>query len=236
MNNAEFWARHVEDVFVPHLGAFREAVFKRVLPAFDNLSEEAQEMANEARRKLLTSASLETDPADLAEAAHEQGLYHYQVMSDVEQTLVNLIPVAIHHIVEQQQLFILRRELLLPDEERNGRLLKRDEFVKRLRSVGIDPAAFPSWACLEELRSVANAVKHADGSSVDELRTLRPDLWSPPAVRDHSTTWDLSKTAVYQPLGGQDLYITKSDLEKYFDHAERFWRDFTEALQTLRLR
>jgi hypothetical protein len=36
---------------------------------------------------------------------------------------------------------------------------------------------------------------------------------------------------VYQPLSGDDLYVTQSDLDKYFEAAEKFWRALEAELR-----
>ena len=51
------------------------------------------------------------------------------------------------------------------------------EFQKRLKDIGIDIVAFSSWTKIDELKQVANAVKHAEGDAVQRLHGLRPDFF-----------------------------------------------------------
>ena len=49
-------------------------------------------------------------------------------------------------------------------------------------NLGLSLRDLPQWDAVAELRLVANAVKHAEGESEQELRQLRPDLFVHPVA------------------------------------------------------
>jgi hypothetical protein len=57
-------------------------------------------------------------------------------------------------------------------------------------NIGIDLASLAAWAKIDELRSVANSVKHAEGGSARQLRQVRPDLFQSPAFAEIRPKWE----------------------------------------------
>lgn len=234
MRNALFWARYVRQVFLPELSFLQRTVLSRVLPAFDNIEAEAESAEEEAWERLSAVAGPDSDHAALAEQARDAGVDRYLMMKSVRQATVNLFAVAVHHLVEQQQLFLLRRELLTLDEADQHALLKTRELITRSSAAGVDIESLDGWQELEELRFVANAVKHAEGPAVDLLRSRRPDLFEHPSVRELGASLSLgARRKVYRPLFGEDLFVTDADLKRYFRVAEQFWRAYAERLDQL---
>ena len=77
-------------------------------------------------------------------------------------------------------------------------LIKWEEAKKRLLSVyGIKIEAFHSWNKINELRLVANTAKHADGTSCEELKRLRPEHFTYPALKE-----DESNQLLWERKGG----------------------------------
>ena len=106
--------------------------------------------------------------------AMEHRITVYETMFGVRQGVLNLLAVGLYHLFEQQQLFFLRRGLLSRAEKDVPALLKVDEFEKRLAECGVECRSFSCDGKLRELRTAANAIKHAKGKAGDELAKLRP--------------------------------------------------------------
>ena len=238
-NNGPFWGNYVNNVFLPYMRVVRDTYFTKLVPTFDDSSAEAEKVTEEVWERLGKRASSDSDPSDLAEAAHDAGVDHFLMLMSAKQTLANLHAVALHHLLEQQQVFLLHRELLHPTDEDDTTLLTRSQFVIQLKEQGIDPTTYDSWESLDDLRLVANSVKHGDGPSVEDLKKRRPEFFTHPQFRDQPL---ISRTnpvlmlqfhRVYQPLAGDDLYVSDDDLAAFFDSAEAFWneivRDFYAA-------
>lgn len=238
-NNGPFWADHVRNIFVAYLRVLRAVYLNRLSPAFSTASEEADTVSDEAWQRLGKHAAVVADPGDLAEAAIEAGIDRYVMLMDAKQMVANVFAVTLHHLLDQQQIFLLRRKLLHLGDEHNTKLHTRDRFIAELQAQGIDPTKYASWETLNDLRLVANAVKHGDGSAVESLKRRRPALFTHPANRQWYTEAGMDAMEmvqyhkVYQPLAGDDLYVTDEEIVEFFDAAEAFWeqiaRDFYEA-------
>jgi hypothetical protein len=82
-----------------------------------------------------------------------------------------------------------------------------------------------SWPMIEELRYVANAVKHAEGSATDKLKSLRPELFTDPVfanIRDFDGNSLFETRTVAAPLAGEDLFVSEDLLMKYAEAVESF--------------
>lgn len=233
--NAGFWARHFRCVNVRTIAGFRQAIYNKVLPGFESISAEAEAVAADEFERLGQMAAFDDlDVSDVAEGANQAGVAFYEMMSDGRQALLNILSVSLHHLLEQQLLLFHRRNLLRPTEKSENSLFTRPEALKRLAACGIDCTRFKSWPKREELRLVANTVKHAEGSSSRELYALRPDLFVSPFDRrmklDRRVA-RLSPRPVFTPLAGEDIYVTSEDLALYFDAASAFWNELADVLE-----
>ena len=239
MRNALFWAQYIRRVYLPEIGLLREGAFDRLLPclADERIGRDAEAAGQQTWERLSAIAGPDSDPDELAEHAQDAELVRFQMLTGLRQALMNLFAVALHHLLEQQQLFLLRRELLPPREEHQHALLKSREFITRSGEAGVEVTALSGWDDLEELRHVANAVKHAEGQAVELLRTLRPDIFLHPLLRGaHPDDLRTGRRRVYKPLFGEDLYVVEPDLERYFEAARRFWQSYAQSLERLEQR
>jgi hypothetical protein len=139
--------------------------------------------------------------------------------------------VALHHIFEQQILYFHRKQVLHHSEQSDPKLIDMREFKRRLSDAGVEYEALPSWRTIIELRLVANAVKHAEGCSAVELRTLRPDLFEHPTLRKMSSLARIGIPEVFMPLSGEDIYLAADDLEAYQIGICKFWEEFADAIR-----
>ncbi|MFZ0931512.1 MAG: hypothetical protein WAN11_23110, partial [Syntrophobacteraceae bacterium] len=100
--------------------------------------------------------------------------------------------------------------------------------------VSIDVTVFPTWPSLEELRLVANTIKHAEGGSAEALRGRRPDLFIHPAAREgEDSTATPFQSRVRKPLFGEDLYLTTDDFSRYVEGVITFWSELADAMEKL---
>ena len=229
--NALFWARYFQAEFVPQIRAITDALEKRVLPGFENIEEESNQVSEETWKKFMSMPGTgDEDPADFAEAAEQAGVSHYLLLDGIRQGMLNLFAVALYHAFEQQIMLFHRGEVLKPAEENDHALLTHSEFQSRLARSGVYIKTFSSWAKIEELRLVANVVKHAEGNSAKRLHTLRPDMFQKP----HLVQLELPKTRnsrIFQPLVGEDLYVSLTDIHDYRETLITFWQELSDAMQ-----
>lgn len=208
-----------------------EVLEQRFLPTFDAIDQEAKSATDaEWERLMHLQGDPDQDPSALAEQAFEVGLVHYEAMSDIRQSLLNTYAATLYHAWEQQLLAFHRREVLHPAEENDNALLNLKVFKERLNAAGIDITKLPTWNQINELRLLANAVKHADGSSADELKQLRPALFEHPSTTEFGLPQFQGVRRVYTPLSGDDIFVTLDALKSYCSALVQFWSELANVL------
>ncbi len=206
-------ARDVRVRVMPPLLAFNEDLFRDVLRAFDNLDERANEKANEFFNNY--PGNEYTDPGDVADWANDHSLAWWETMVSLRQSMVNLLAAGLYHLIEQQL-----GALSLDCAYERVRDTKLD-VVKTwyMTNLGIDLSSLEPWAKIDELRLIANSVKHAEGGSAKQLRELRPDLFQNPAFAhiraEMGASWFDRQEPLAMPLAGEDLFVTEDDLRNY---------------------
>lgn len=229
--NDRFWKRHFRQVFVAEIHALVAVLEDRLLPTFANVEGEANKKAEEEWERLGSLPGRDDiDMDDLAEKAFEVGLGHYGMMTGLRQGLLNMFAAALFHLYEQQIMSFHRREVLHPAEENDPQLLKPAIFQQRLLHQGIDVKRFACWQLLEELRLLANTVKHAAGESALKLHALRPKLFQAPDLDRLGLHGPLSSARVFAPLMGEDVYVSIGDLKCYAQAVEQFWEELLAVM------
>lgn len=207
-----------------------ETLERRLLPTFDTIEEEARALSEEVWESAMSEQSLgDDDPSEIAEAAQSFGIDHYMLLEGIRQGMINLYAAALYHVFEQQVFFFHRKEVLDPREAADSRLFSIEEFTKRLQGYQIDIRTSPTWPSIEELRVLANAVKHAEGPAARELRNINPTLFKHPGLEDTGFA-TAPITRVYQPLTGQDIYVSVGDIKNYRDGLVGFWRWLADTI------
>lgn len=217
---------------ISKLRGFRMVVHDKLLPPFNSIADEANAVAEEEYRRLDQMPGDDSvDMVDLAEQAHDEGLAYYETVTGVQQALIAILAIAVYHLVEQELISFLRRELLDHREESGQKKLSVKEVSQRLLAHGIELASFVSYLNLDELRLVADTVKHAEGGSSEKLYKLRPEMITHPFVRQAMPGREWIKTPVHTPLTGDDFYVTMDDLDAYFDAGISFYEELATALE-----
>ena len=232
-----FWIRAIRDVFIPQINAIVDVLKERLMPNINDeiIEEESENISEEKWEQFLSQPSSgEEDPADFADMAVSDGVSHLILMTGIRHGMLNLFAVALYHCFEQQVMWFHRKNVLNINEENNEKLFKLCVFRCRMRTYGINLEEFTSWPKIyDELRLVANAVKHAEGGSADRLRQIRPDLFRHPLLSSSSLLTSPAAQPVFQPLIGDGLYVSINDIEDYRDHLVRFWQEFADSLQDI---
>jgi len=234
MHNALFWRRYFRNVFVPHLERILQVLELRLLPTFDGLEEEATAIQEKTYQELVSMLFNpdEVDESMLAESAFDAGHSHYSGMLAVRQSLINSFVPMLYHTWEQQLLAFHRKEILHPNEEHENAFLRLSVMRRRLATKGVDVTKLPSWSNIDQLRLVANTVKHADGESADSLKALRPEFFDHHRANGSTVPSPFQYIPnVYQPMSGEDLYLTLADIQSYGSSTVAFWEEFANALE-----
>jgi len=231
IQNLHLWSHHMRNVFIYEIDLFANCLVDKVIPAFENLKEESKNVADREYKVRASSFNSNKGLDEVAEEAEDEAINYYIMMKNMLQGIINMFTAGLYHIFEQQLFFFHRKELLSPDEEDNTNLLKIEEVAARLTNNGIDIEKSKSWKKIDELRLVANTVKHADGRSSEKLKELRAKLFWRPNFIDGFDTQQLTPTSVYKPLMGEDLYITQQEFMLYVKAVKEFWYEMIEALK-----
>lgn len=230
--NVGFWEQYIRNQFVKQIELLNESIQTRLIPTFDTIEKEAEEISQKEWDRLCSSCySPDIDPADLAEKAQEAGIDYYITLSGIKQALLNITATALYHLFEQQIIFFLRREVLHPSQENDTELMKVSVFREQLLKKGIDIYSFRSWGKINELRIVSNSIKHAEGTSASELRKMRPDMFKHPMLRIHPEM-ELMHSAIYRvymPMAGEDIFVLQDDLSEYKNVLVNFWDELIMA-------
>jgi len=219
--------------FISTIDYYAKSLHTKVLPAFDDIAEEADRVEKETANRLS-----HCDPADIAEHVRDAGVDFTLMAHGVVQGIVNMFTAGLHHLFEQQLLWLYRQELLVEwfRAVPPSALLTVQQARKRLlQDYQIDIEAFTSWSKLEELRLVANVVKHTDGPSCDALKQKRPDLFIHPTMKDDTPPDDptVRRSPVYQPLSGEDIYISPEEFTRFVEATKKFWQERADAVDQL---
>ncbi len=218
---------------MPQLNAIVNALEKRLLPNLEEkkIEAESDRIAEEDWERFMSMpATGNEDPADFADRAENAGISHYALMCGIRQGMLNLFAAALYHTFEQQVMFFHRKNVLDLDEENDPKRFKPKVFQSRLKEYGIDIKNFACWSKIDELRLVANTVKHAEGPSSDRLREIRLDMFINPLFSQDPFPLQ-GFDSVFQPLVGDDLYVSLQDIKDYCDHLVQFWQELAAAMQ-----
>jgi hypothetical protein len=213
--------------------AFREYIFRDVLPAFGNINERARQVAKDYydRIRVQPAGESEIDMASAGDAAQEHALDWFDMMTSLRQSMINLLAAGLFHLMEQR-LGALGQDVSFKTRPRDTQM----EVVKAwyLEEVGVDFETLPSWGKVNELRLVANAVKHAEGSATNQLRKVRPELFTDSAhakVFGHEDRAFGVPNRVAAPLSGDDFFVTEVLLRSYTEGAEAFFGEIANCFR-----
>ncbi|HUX68648.1 MAG TPA: hypothetical protein VMV31_14270 [Terriglobales bacterium] len=199
-----------------------------MLPRFDNNEERATAAYNE-----FLQGAVGKGFGDVSADAFEHGYDTFDALDSIRQTMLNLLAAGLYHALEQQ----LARACRLCQRRGEGptQSALASVAVWILENEGIDPSLLPSFARVDELRLVANAVKHAEGNSAVKLRQLRPELFVEyqNAVKDAAGPLDAQwhpRLSVEEPLAGEDLHVSPGLLREYCMAATLFLGELADQL------
>ncbi len=219
--------------------AFGQCIFRDVLPPFADLDKRADQVANDYYNRIGSQPAGEwgadVDMADVAEAAHDHSLGWYQMMISVRQAMLNLLASGLSHLAEQQLADSCRDASF---DVKPPRDTNREVVVKWYRDhFQLDLKSLPSWEVFDELRLVANAVKHGEGSATSQLRAFRPELFRNPDFAEIDK--ELAEAGipptmgrVLAPLSGEDLFVSEKLLKMYVEGVESFFSEIAEHFKS----
>ena len=219
-------AHYITGALVPQIQRFDKMFSETVSPPFANPEAQAEKVAHDCWDQKMSEPVGEYGPdedaGDIADDAHQESLDFYFTMTAMHHTvLLNLFAAGVFHLFEQQAASLLADWTgNRPDKP----FAAFEALVSNKNGPAIDVKAAPTWSRINELRLVANVVKHAEGNSADQLRSVNDAYFKLPAVRGTPLGKDFGGAQMLgEPLTGEGLYITKDDYDAFVATVIEFW-------------
>ncbi|WP_122390253.1 hypothetical protein [Pseudomonas savastanoi] len=228
MHNFHFWVQRFRDDFIPTIQRVEDVFLLRLQPTFTSIEAESEKLEDDLWESAMSQPYYGDypDEGDIAEAVRDASVSHYMGLKGMEQGLLNCCALFLYHLYEQQVMIFLRQELLPWRKKDDKTLYTHGEVRKRLGLINVDITKFACWAKLEELRHLANAIKHGEGKSSVELLKIAPHLFE---VSGQVSGWPLSGR-VYTPLLGEDIFVNAGHIHEYVGALKQYWMELGDAL------
>ena len=215
--------------------AFRKYVLRDILPTFGDIDARAEQVANDYYNRIgaQPAGEYEIDMADVAEAANQHSYDWWEMMTSLRQTMLNLMAAGLFHLVEQQ-LATLSRDGLFEESVRDTNIFVVKTWYWEQLNINLE--ALPSWEVINEMRLVANTVKHGEGGSARDLRAVHPELFTNPTYtalyEDAGVSLEerVLRAMLSAPLSGDDFFVTEEILQGYAESAEAFFSETAAEL------
>ena len=171
----------------------------RLIPTFDLIEEEAKEIEKKKLDELYKNFNPDTmDIGSCYEDAHSAAASHYAIHNEMKQEFLNHQSTLLFHIFEKDC------KKMFPE-------LLGNDLKEKLQLIGISTEDNSSWYKInKELRLICNVIKHSTGSSYNDLKKLRGDLFK-------NNFGFLLKS---------DIEISLNDIEVYGNEMKNFWIEF----------
>jgi hypothetical protein len=152
-------------------------------------------------------------------------------LSSMQFATISLFAAALYHLTEHHLV-----DLCLKIVGRDDRIEVRKHEVDRWfkDTLGLNLKTLPSGPLINELRLVANTLKHGEGqNAADGLRKLRPELFVHPSLRKKEISPGKQQLRMGIPLFGHDLFVTSDDFVRYQKGCVSFWIELGQELPKL---
>jgi len=161
----------------------------------------------------------------ISDLAYWEASDFHEMLSAMKWATMGLFSTGLYHLTEQ---YLVELPLaILRFHQGNDLQWKRS----------VQPNAAIAWFKEElgldvnELRLVANVMKHAEGDSAQQLRQVNPSHFVYPALRAQGGR--PSPMRLTTPIFGQGIYITADTFSKFHRASMSFWMDFADRLPAL---
>jgi len=232
MYNPNFWKTRFRDDFIPAVRRVEDVFLNRILPTFSTIDTESDALTEKLWEGAMSQPYYGDglDEADIAEAVQEAGISHYMGLKGMEQGLLNCCALFLYHLYEQHLMIFHRQELLDWRQQHNSALFTHKEIHNRLNLANVDIKTFSVWPKLEELRCLANTIKHGEGKSSQELLAIAPHFFVSPTLKGSPLYEVASSGRVFSPLVGDDIFVTPQLIGEYANAIEGFWLELLASL------
>jgi len=179
-------------------------VNNRLLPTFASIEKEAEAIEQARIEKLSENFNPDyMDEADILETAFHAGVEHYIIETEMKREFIKSALTWLFHLFEKDCSYVFLTE--------DGNKKKA-----ALAGLGINTSKGSEWyTCNKEMRILANAIKHGAGTSLNQLKLIRPDLF-----KNVSTI-----------ISDNKIELNEVELGKYVTAMKNFWKNvFHQAM------
>jgi hypothetical protein len=151
---------------------------------------------------------------------------HYDMGLSIRQGLQNMFAAWLFHLFEQQVQEFHVKALYQPRMKYAHEVLKLWDTT-----LSKDVLTSGERRTLDELRELANTVKHGDGRAAETLYKLNPVLfqneWDRQLPADFGVI--MHKPSIYSPGYGDDIYVQSCDIDRYRQVLLSVWDSYLNA-------
>ncbi len=207
---------------------FRKNLIPNVLSGFTDLNRKADSIEADYYRKIgsMPAGEDEVDMSEVADDARDYADHWLEIMKNLKQSLINLLAIGLFHQLEQH-LTTLSEDVQFHNPVNDSKIDIVSKWFKQTLEISFEE--MDNWNLIEELRLVANTVKHGNGSSAHKLFEQNSNLFNHP----DPVLQGLLSTREYtmSPLSGEDLYITEAILDSYCQAVENFIEGIASTIE-----
>ena len=211
------------DLFQAQIRHYQTSAINRLFPSFSDLEKDAADFESCETKKMEALVDPEMEYSDFAEIIHDRTIDYYISLSNVRQGIVNLLTAGLFHLFELQMAQFVNSSV----NKTNGKkdlFIRFEEILEDQKCLAV---SLPHWDMLRnELRLVANTIKHGPGNSAEELVRSRPELFRPEHMKSDDTFASHAGSAI-SPLAGEGLFLTIDDFKIYATAIVEFWDAFS---------
>lgn len=217
---------------------FRDTYLNKINPIFNNIEEEANDMAEKRFQELGESFNPDYhDPADFAEDAWEAGLEYYEGMALMKYNMKLMWISTLYQFWEQQVRKFIYEEVTSTHifiDKKGNEVSFKDFCVKGIEGIKEEFLGFNQdleklkcWTKINELRLLVNVIKHGDGWSATRLKELRPGFFKTDFL--NYDLLDLYKTTLNELV----LNVGDNEFRGYCEALIEFWDELPERMYSI---
>ncbi|MFY0204856.1 hypothetical protein P3K77_20090 [Bacillus cytotoxicus] len=207
----------------------------RISPVFENIDQEAEEVAKNAYNQMMMNIGYEDcDPGDFADDAWEFGIDYYQNVALMRYNTKLMWISTMYQFWEQQVRRFLYKEMTRSGYKafnKNQQEIEYKDFCKNIVKIkefflkfNVDVETLPCWEKVNELRLLANVIKHGPGESAEKLLKIRPDIFDSSCIS--TNLLDLYQTTLNDVV----INISDQDFKMYADALRDFWGELPDRM------
>jgi hypothetical protein len=228
----QMWEPFRKSLIAEHL-FYVEQARKRLLSQFDDMEAEADKAAKDWLDQNQSRFDPDRDdPDSFYEAAYENGIEFYQLLSDMRDEVRLSVVAGMFHAWDKQLRDWLVKEMRHWHHGKiaQSRVWSADfgKIVELLESFGWKIGNEAYFSKIDACRLVVNVYKHGDGKSLEDLKANYPEYIA-------NLVGDTKYNFLWRTLDHTHLKVNDEQITSFSDAIIAFWRGVPEEIRTSEL-